>query len=221
MWMDYCPKCGKGMPKPQAKRQHCQHCPFINYNNPVPVTATLIPYAGGVVLVQRQAPPFVGDWCLPRGFMEQDERPKASARREVFEETGLLIRVDRIIALCNPSPPNFELNQITAFYLAHVESGELKAGDDAQDARSFTRNSLPANICFRTDKMIIEDYFHDVLTPEYEPTAEMEQALRAIAVLETIGMADAHLVLEKLAAGLPGANLTEEARASLARLATR
>src|SRR5262249_47799420 len=153
MWMSFCPKCGQAMPKPAGKHQSCPSCPFINYNNPVPVTATLIPVGNGVVLVQRQAPPFVGDWCLPRGFMEHDERPKESARREVFEETGLLVRVDRLIALCNPSPVRIELNQITAFYLAHVEGGALKPGDDARDARVFTREELPPNICFRTDQL--------------------------------------------------------------------
>jgi ADP-ribose pyrophosphatase YjhB (NUDIX family) len=217
MWMTFCPKCGQSMQKPAARKQACGGCPFINYNNPVPVTATLIPVDDGVVLVRRNAPPFVGDWCLPRGFMEQDERPKASARREVFEETGLWVRVDRMIALCNPSPPHFELNQITAFYLAHVEHGELKAGDDAQDVGVFTKDNLP-NICFRTDQMIVADHFACRLAPEYEPTAEMEEAMRTIAVLEGMGTIEALQVLQKLAAGLPGARLTEDARASLSRL---
>lgn len=218
MWMDFCPKCGKPMAKPEAKTQKCQHCPFINFNNPVPVTATLIPHQGGVVLVQRNAPPFVGGWCLPRGFMEKDERPKESARREVYEETGLLVRVDRILAFCNPSPLNFELNQITAFYLAHVEGGELKAGDDAKDVRAFRRDEVPVNVCFGTDRMLIDDFFEDRLTPEYEPTPLMEQAMQTVAILEQVGTPEAWKVLEKLAAGLPGYRLTEDARASLARM---
>src|SRR5262249_2766622 len=77
MWMNFCPKCGQAMPKPAAKRQACQHCPFINYNNPVPVTATLIPVGNGAVLVQRKGPPYVGQCRLPRGFIEKDEQPRS------------------------------------------------------------------------------------------------------------------------------------------------
>lgn len=44
------------------------------------------------------------------------------------------------------------------------------------------------------------------------------QAVRAVEVLEQIGSTEARKVLEKLAGGLPGARLTEEARSALARL---
>lgn len=167
MKMTFCPLCAEDMDVNEKGRQACPHCGFVNYDNPVPVTATLIPYQGGIVLVQRKFWPFVGDWCLPRGYMERNERPKASARREVSEETGLWIRVDWIIALCNPSPPNIELNQITAFYMAHVESGELKAGDDAMAVGVYNIDNLP-KLCFQSDKMIIEDFFAGRIDRDYQ-----------------------------------------------------
>ncbi len=46
---------------------------------------------------------------------------------------------------------------------------------------------------------------------------ERLRALRAVAVLESVGSAEARAVLERVAAGAPGARLTEEARAALAR----
>src|SRR5262249_58814508 len=51
--------------------------------------------------------------------------------------------------------------------------------------------------------------------------AEQLRALRAIAVLERIGSPAAKEVLEALAKGAPGAKLTQEAKASLERLARR
>jgi hypothetical protein len=57
----------------------------------------------------------------------------------------------------------------------------------------------------------------DVLTGA-TPSPEMVQALRAVEVLEHIGTTDACELLEKLANGLAGARLTDEAKASLARL---
>jgi WD40 repeat protein len=52
-------------------------------------------------------------------------------------------------------------------------------------------------------------------------SAEQLHALRAVEVLEHIGTRPARRVLEELAAGAPGALLTDEAKASLQRLAGR
>jgi len=60
----------------------------------------------------------------------------------------------------------------------------------------------------------------DVLTGT-TPTPEMVQSMRAVEVLEHIGTTEARQLLEKLADGLPGARLTEDARASLSRLTKR
>jgi len=56
--------------------------------------------AGGIV-VRKGAKPFVaivqrakdGLWVLPRGKLKRNERPRAAARREVFEETGHRVEV--------------------------------------------------------------------------------------------------------------------------------
>jgi hypothetical protein len=50
---------------------------------------------------------------------------------------------------------------------------------------------------------------------------EVLQALRAVAVLERIATTEAREVLQKLASGAAEARLTQEAKASLERLAKR
>lgn len=122
----------------------------------MPVTATLIPYEGGIVLVKRKFEPFVDDWCLPGGFIEAAEHPAESAAREVLEETGLLVKVTRLL---DASAPGRGINVVILFYEATPAGGQLCAGDDASDVKSFKENELPGNIAFEMHRRIIKHWF--------------------------------------------------------------
>jgi len=134
----------------------CFACEFVHWDNPLPVTATIIPKQNKIVLVKRKYPPFVGDWCLPGGFIEAYESPHESAIREVEEETGLKVEIERIV---DAYAPGKGINVIIIFYLSKAAHGELQAGDDASDVDCFSQSNLPKNIAFPLHKEMIEKWF--------------------------------------------------------------
>jgi ADP-ribose pyrophosphatase YjhB (NUDIX family) len=140
------------------ERFACTVCEFVHWNNPWPVTATLVPVGSGLVLVKRNKEPFIGHWCLPGGFIETAEHPEQSAIREVEEETGLKIEIERLL---HASAPGKDINVIVLFYLARAISGvpKLLPGDDADEAQVFKRDNLPENIAFNMHRKMVQLFF--------------------------------------------------------------
>ncbi|MGI8650210.1 MAG: NUDIX domain-containing protein, partial [Rubrobacter sp.] len=59
----------------------------------------VLPQSGGVVLIRRRNEPFEGQWCLPGGFVEVGESVEAAAVREMREETGLDVKLERLVGV--------------------------------------------------------------------------------------------------------------------------
>lgn len=81
------------------------------------------------VLIQRRPPEGLlgGLWEFPGGKVEAGETPAAAARREVREETGLVVRVGRRVAVVDHAYSHFRIT-LYAFE-AVVDSGRLREAD--------------------------------------------------------------------------------------------
>lgn len=97
-----------------------------------------------VLLIERKHDPFEGRWALPGGFVDQDEPPRAAARRELVEETG--VEVDALVPVEVFGGPDRDPRGwvVSAAYLALAPpSIEAIAGDDARTVGWFGVDELP------------------------------------------------------------------------------
>jgi 8-oxo-dGTP diphosphatase len=92
-----------------------------------------------VLLIRRKHDPFAGMWAIPGGFIDLDETLEASARRELAEETGIVLGKDeRLEQLYTFGEPDRDPRDrtISVAFVVLVDAARLKprAGDDAADA---------------------------------------------------------------------------------------
>jgi 8-oxo-dGTP diphosphatase len=120
----------------------------------VTVDAVLLTVHGGrlaVLLVQRKSHPFRGDWALPGGFVEPGEELDAAARRELAEETGVLlasgedpVELGHLEQLRTYGSPGRDprMRVVSVAYVGFTAPAELVAGSDAADARFWAVDDL-------------------------------------------------------------------------------
>ena len=76
-------------------------------------------------------------WCLPCGWLEPDESPVEAVLRETWEETGLTIRVLRLVDVFTrkPGAANGPFTTLSVVYLCAVTGGELRLSHEGRALR--------------------------------------------------------------------------------------
>jgi ADP-ribose pyrophosphatase YjhB (NUDIX family) len=80
-------------------------------------------------------------WNLPGGGMEPDETVEEAMRREVREETGLDVVVERLIGVY--SKP--QKQEVVLTFRCSVVGGTLSATEESRECRFFSPDALPPN----------------------------------------------------------------------------
>jgi ADP-ribose pyrophosphatase YjhB (NUDIX family) len=104
---------------------------------------------GRILLVQRRRPPEAGYWGLPGGKVDFMEAVEDAVRREVAEETGLIIRLGRLLCVIDHFEPEMDPPQhwVAPVWLAQVEgpgAARLMEPHALSGLDWFDRSALPS-----------------------------------------------------------------------------
>lgn len=107
-----------------------------------------------VLLVKRAYPPFKGVWCLPGGFMDNDETIEETALRELEEETGAKGRIISLVGVYSGPKRDPRCNTLDAAYLIEIVSSTGRRDKESSDMRFFPFNKLPKRMGFDHSRII-------------------------------------------------------------------
>lgn len=117
----------------------------------MPTVAAIIRNEKGQVLLQRRADD--GNWNLPGGIIEPGEEPADAVIREVKEETGLDVIVERISGVYGGAhnqgryPNGDEFAMINITFVCQITGGELEQeNEESLEAGFFAIETLPETL---------------------------------------------------------------------------
>lgn len=98
-----------------------------------------------VLLIQRNEPPFEGEWALPGGFVRMDESLEEAARRELEEETGARdMFLEQFGSFGDVArDPRGRVVTVAYYALVKLSDQRIRAETDARSAEWRSMRALP------------------------------------------------------------------------------
>jgi len=156
----FCPRCGgplhtRVVKADEPPRLVCQACAFVFFFDPKVAAGVVFRYDGGVLLVQRAIEPAYGKWVFPGGYVDRGETLESAALREVREESGLVVRLTRLLgAYSYPGNP-----VIVVAYAGEVTGGVLAPDTESLAVQPFPPDEIPwVQLAFPSTVQVLRDY---------------------------------------------------------------
>ena len=159
----FCSQCGtpntnRLLEGDNRKRDVCEGCGAVHYQNPRLVVGTLPVWGDKVLLCLRAIEPRANTWTLPAGFMELGESMAQGALRETQEEAGAQITLGKLYTAIDIP----QVDQVHVYFLAEALGPELDPGTETLEARWYGLDEIPwDNLAFRSVSTTLKHYIHD------------------------------------------------------------
>jgi 8-oxo-dGTP diphosphatase len=116
-------------------------------DHPIIGIGAVIIEGGRVLLVRRATEPLRGEWSVPGGMLELGEKLRDGVRREVLEETGLVVEPGEVLdvfdSIFTCDQGRTQYHYVLIDYLCRPVSGEAMPGTDVSDVRWVSESDLP------------------------------------------------------------------------------
>ena len=111
-------------------------------SRPLVGAGAVVHRGGKVLLVRRRYPPNEGKWALPGGLVELGETTQDAAVREVQEETGFLVKPEKLLDVQTDihldGSSRLEYHYVLVDYLARPTGGRLRLNQESSEAGWFS-----------------------------------------------------------------------------------
>ncbi|MFK3981043.1 NUDIX hydrolase [Micromonospora sp. NPDC050397] len=135
----------------------------------VSVAAVVVDDHDQVLVIRRQDN---GAWQLPGGVLELDETPEVGARREVLEETGADVSIERLTGVYK----NMKLGVVALVFRARFVSGEPGPTREAAAVEWWSAERVAAEMDEAFAVRIL-----DALRPDPVPAVRAHDGVRLLA----------------------------------------
>ena len=167
----FCVKCGAPLVVKVIEGRELEACPnddFVLWRDPKVAAAIVVESGGGIVLGRRAIEPGYGLWCLPGGFVNDDESPAEAVVRECREEIGALVEVASLLDVylgAKSTAPSI----VVIAYVGRLAPGEkVSAGDEMLEVGVFRLDELPP-IAFPSHREALARYAAAAARSESRP----------------------------------------------------
>lgn len=135
-------------------RRVCEHCAFVDYQNPKIVAGAVCVANGKILLCKRTIEPRRGYWTIPAGFMELGESVEAAAKREAAEEACAQIELQGLIGVY--SVPR--IGQVHMMFRALLRDTP-RPGDETEAVEMVAYEDIQwDSLAFPTVRWALEDW---------------------------------------------------------------
>lgn len=127
------------------ERVYALFCNEDGYQTPKVDTRAAVFVDGKILLVHENN----STWSLPGGWCDVDQSVASNSEKEVREETGLVVKAERLIAVQDwrkHNVTNYAYGVLKIFVLCRYESGQFEENIETTETAFFDKNEIPNNL---------------------------------------------------------------------------
>ncbi|MBI3023380.1 MAG: NUDIX hydrolase [Thaumarchaeota archaeon] len=137
------------------RRREYPEYPFVG-------VGALIHKGGKILLIKRRFEPNKGRWSLPGGLVERGEKVEEAALREVKEELGIGVTLERLIDIANEIIPDgkgrVKYHYVLIDFLARPKVGRIRLNKESSSYRWFEPETIEKLNTSRNTRAIVRKY---------------------------------------------------------------